>query len=558
MSLFVDPRMQVVDSNGKPIEGAKLYFFAIGTSTLKTIYSDSSNTTPQANPATSDADGRFPAIFIDGLYKVVLKNNGTTIFTQDPAGDVTTGAFSLWSNDATYNIPDIVLGSDDNYYKSIINLNQGNDPISTPLAWELLIMINNLAQTITGNKNFADGISLAGTAVTSTAPEINQLHLSGVTQADLIKLHAVTSSATQLDYAPVGTFYTDSGTANSYILNPISTWTTPPSYFNGFVFSFRVVNTNTGPSTANPGALGAKNIYINGSALVGGELVAGEIVVLRYNLSGDRFDIELSSANFVGKYGNQSMAGSLAVAGTLRSMPTMNHMDIGAISSVREPVSGVLTTLVNNLRHDGTNERYIANGFAELLQLSTSDGALRYYTAPSGTAGNIATLTQRFSVLTDGTAFLNLNQIWDAGNLAAGTRGAHVYTSSFSLNTGAGTIVTFDNEAYDTDGIHDNVTNNTRLTVPSGVSKVMIVANFRFPAVSTGSRIIYILKNGADIATRHPSQASPGMAAIICALNASSGVLDVSPGDYFELYAFQDSGGLMINMTAWFAMVIIK
>lgn len=144
MARYSNPVPQILDSVADPIPGAKLFFFEPGTTTEKDTFSDSGLTTPNTNPVIADSNGRYGDIFLDGIYKVVQQDasgtptgfDGVTIWTRDPVGDTTEGQFQLWLNDNIYNIPDLVLGSDDNYYRSLIDSNQGNDPTSTPSAWE--------------------------------------------------------------------------------------------------------------------------------------------------------------------------------------------------------------------------------------------------------------------------------------------------------------------------------------------------------------------------------------------------------------------------------------
>ena len=51
-----------------------------------------------------------------------------------------------------------------------------------------------------------------------------------------------------------------------------------------------------------------------------------------------------------------------------------------------------------NYYFDGTNRRYIANGFATEYLGNGSDGTHKWYTAPSGTAGNAITFTQAMTL----------------------------------------------------------------------------------------------------------------------------------------------------------------
>jgi len=62
------------------------------------------------------------------------------------------------------------------------------------------------------------------------------------------------------DYAAVGTFYAESGTANAYVLSSIGSRLAPNAYAEGMEIRFRAGNSNTGASTVNVAGLGLKNI----------------------------------------------------------------------------------------------------------------------------------------------------------------------------------------------------------------------------------------------------------------------------------------------------------
>lgn len=76
---FPDLLNPAVDANGNPINGARLFFYRVGTSTKKNTYSESTKTTANANPVVADSSGRFPDIFMltDEQYKVILAPAGT-------------------------------------------------------------------------------------------------------------------------------------------------------------------------------------------------------------------------------------------------------------------------------------------------------------------------------------------------------------------------------------------------------------------------------------------------------------------------------------------------
>lgn len=77
-----------------PSDGAKLFFYEPGTSTLKNTYSDAAGSTANPNPMVSDSDGVFGNIFISGQYKVVLQDkNGVQIGSWDPVDEFAVGGY---------------------------------------------------------------------------------------------------------------------------------------------------------------------------------------------------------------------------------------------------------------------------------------------------------------------------------------------------------------------------------------------------------------------------------------------------------------------------------
>lgn len=61
--------------------GAGMYIFEIETTNPKDSYIDGDNNIPHPNPVIADCEGRFPNIYIEKPYKVVIHNrHGVQIF----------------------------------------------------------------------------------------------------------------------------------------------------------------------------------------------------------------------------------------------------------------------------------------------------------------------------------------------------------------------------------------------------------------------------------------------------------------------------------------------
>jgi hypothetical protein len=130
-----------------------------------------------------------------------------------------------------------------------------------------------------------------------------------------------------------------------------------------------------------------------------------------------------------------------------------------------------------------------------------------------------------------------------------------------AANYTAGANVAWDAEDYDTDAIHDNVTNNSRLTVPSGVTKIRLSAAIEVLAGTLGTNnfvLLTITKNGANFPGRPGQLVSSGHNGAF--VNVVSPVVTVTAGDYFQanLVIQTDTSVTIESDTSWFAMEIVE
>jgi hypothetical protein len=92
------------------------------------------------------------------------------------------------------------------------------------------------------------------------------------------------------------TFYTDSGTANAYVLTPISPFKAPDAYRNGMEIRFRAGNASTTASTINVAGLGVKDIKRpDGTANIGvGDISISIDITLRFDIGNDVFLLDVN------------------------------------------------------------------------------------------------------------------------------------------------------------------------------------------------------------------------------------------------------------------------
>lgn len=131
---------------------------------------------------------------------------------------------------------------------------------------------------------------------------------------------------------------------------------------------------------------------------------------------------------------------------------------------------------------------------------------------------------------------------------SSGTTGALVVrTSSQSIPNNTMTAISWSTEEYDDDGYWTSGS-AARLTVPSGVTAVRLAATVDFAANATSTeRLLEVRKN----ATAFPRPAGLGetravsINGSVTTLQVVTARLVVTAGDYFELYARQQSGGAL-------------
>ena len=142
------------------------------------------------------------------------------------------------------------------------------------------------------------------------------------------------------------------------------------------------------------------------------------------------------------------------------------------------------------------------------------------------------------SGVADAASFLRGDSSWQK---VAQDLGCRVRKSANqSIPNATVTTVTWDTEDYDTDTMHDNVTNNTRLTIQTA-GKYLIVAQSNWASNNTGTRIARIRKNGVDYLAsfEQPSNLANEASAAV------SLVANFIAGDYLEFTVYQDSGGAL-------------
>lgn len=122
-----------------------------------------------------------------------------------------------------------------------------------------------------------------------------------------------------------------------------------------------------------------------------------------------------------------------------------------------------------------------------------------------------------------------------------------------SVNNNSLFIVAFNAESFDVGGLHDNASNNTRLTAPDdGIYQVSAMVTWS--SNPTGNRLLAVRKNGTLV------QLGDSRAAFTDTIVQSvSSLLALESGDFLEVIVFQDSGAtLTLLSTSPLAFSMVK
>jgi hypothetical protein len=126
-------------------------------------------------------------------------------------------------------------------------------------------------------------------------------------------------------------------------------------------------------------------------------------------------------------------------------------------------------------------------------------------------------------------------------------RGARVKKAADQIGADytAGAVVAWTGEDLDTDGFHDNATNNSRLTIPAGVTTVRVTGGLRVNNITAATGpAIFLMKNGTILCDQVGHNSSTVWGGVI-----DSGPIACVATDYFELF-FQNGTDTSVDIIA--------
>jgi hypothetical protein len=120
--------------------------------------------------------------------------------------------------------------------------------------------------------------------------------------------------------------------------------------------------------------------------------------------------------------------------------------------------------------------------------------------------------------------------------------GCALYGDFQTIANATYTAVLFAYENFDTDGFHDNVTNNSRITIPTGLGGYYLVNMTQRWDPSLGiAKTMQLYKNGSAIYTLDTGSATGAYP-----MYSRSTIVKLNAGDYIQMYVYQASGGNLV------------
>lgn len=160
---------------------------------------------------------------------------------------------------------------------------------------------------------------------------------------------------------------------------------------------------------------------------------------------------------------------------------------------------------------------------------------MAYSTPITWTAGSYPTAAQFNANIRDNVSFL------------ANPPACRVYhNAAQALTTAVEASLAFNSERFDTNTMHDTVTNNSRITFTTA-GLYVVTLNVTFASNATGNRVTTIRLNGATYLAYDIRAAVNGDTTNV----AVTTIYKFAAADYVEARCFQNSGGnLNVNSTA--------
>lgn len=216
--------------------------------------------------------------------------------------------------------------------------------------------------------------------------------------------------------------------------------------------------------------------------------------------------------------------------------------------------SGTAVTFAAALTHSGgTAVPTIGSGdYIPLTILATAGGVSEIVWLTAYTAGATTGTITRGQEGTAGVAHASGDEVVHAPTVLDSTKNLciAISTAGTPVPTATATLMPLPAEEYDSGGMHDTATNNSRVTIPAGGGGVYTVnATVGFSFNSAGGRAVQLFKNGTQFNSA-PNGTPASSGSVFLPIT-----LALVAGDYLEIKAYQDSGA---SLTATGRLAVVQ
>lgn len=262
-------------------------------------------------------------------------------------------------------------------------------------------------------------------------------------------------------------------------------------------------------------------------------LASGTVPIARFSgITNAQIDaaaaIAYSKLNLATSIANADVNAAAAIAWTKISKTGSSLADF-TTRSAADLSSGTIP----QARHDG-NRFLAADGTVSLPGLSFTNET---------DCGVYKEGTNAIAVATNGVKAIGIDSTQFIDSPTQPRCSALSAAASQSLNDSTWTGVNFNSEDFDVSTMHDNASNKSRFTIPTGGDGLYLVGGaVTFDANATGQRGVRVAKNGTAIAGTGEVRNTAGAGVTV---TSTTHLVSLVAGDYVELQAYQSSGGAL-------------